>query len=103
MALGRHAGARVKEPNCLKLEIRAGLLRASDRKDAALPNPTIPLAERPEARYTAQIAPATAIALTSGLWSLWFAQPLPSQARYMRKIITKLLIAVVPRHTAGDG
>jgi hypothetical protein len=43
------------------------------------------------------------LALTSGLWQLWFAQPLGSQAPVMRNIIAKLLIAVVPRHTAGDG
>jgi|GEM_PF-3928070 len=43
------------------------------------------------------------IALTSGLWPLCFAQPLGSRAPAMRNIITNLLIAVVPRHTAGGG
>jgi len=32
-----------------------------------------------------------------------FAQPLGSQLGIMRNIITILLIAVVPRRTAGDG
>jgi hypothetical protein len=31
------------------------------------------------------------------------AQPLGSSGGYMRNIITKLLIVVVPRRTAGDG
>jgi len=31
------------------------------------------------------------------------AQPLESHVRIMRNIITILLIAVVPRRTAGDG
>jgi hypothetical protein len=35
--------------------------------------------------------------------SLWFAQPLGSPSGQMRNIITKLLIVVVPRRTAGDG
>jgi hypothetical protein len=32
-----------------------------------------------------------------------FAQPLGSQIRVMRNIITILLIVVVPRRIAGDG
>jgi hypothetical protein len=32
-----------------------------------------------------------------------FAQPLGSLSRQMRNIITKLLLIVVPRRTAGDG
>src|SRR5258707_12835126 len=35
--------------------------------------------------------------------SLWFAQPLGSPSGQMRNKITKLLIVVVPRRTAGDG
>jgi hypothetical protein len=41
--------------------------------------------------------------LTSGVSPLWFAQPLGSPSGYMRNKITKLLIVVVPRRTAGDG
>ena len=41
--------------------------------------------------------------LTSGVWSLCSAQPLGSPSYEMRNIITKILIVVVPRRTAGDG
>jgi hypothetical protein len=41
--------------------------------------------------------------LTSGARSLCFAQPLGSLGLYMRNIITKLLIVIVSRRTAGDG
>jgi hypothetical protein len=41
--------------------------------------------------------------LTFGGSPLWFAQPLGSPSGYMSNKITKLLIVVVPRRTAGDG
>lgn len=41
--------------------------------------------------------------LTSGPRPLWFAQPLGSLGLNMRNIITKLLIVIVSRRTAGDG
>ena len=41
--------------------------------------------------------------LTFGVWPLCFAQPLGSPSGHMRNKITKLLIVVVPRRTAGDG
>jgi hypothetical protein len=36
-------------------------------------------------------------------FAVMFAQPLGSPSGYMRNKITKLLIVVVPRRTAGDG
>src|SRR5216684_7569541 len=43
------------------------------------------------------------LALTFGVWLLWFAQSSRSPSGQMRNKITKLLIVVVPRRTAGDG
>jgi hypothetical protein len=41
--------------------------------------------------------------LTFPAWAVCSAQPLGSTTGQMRNIITKLLIVVVPRRTAGDG
>ena len=60
----------------------------------------IPLAER---RNPVKLSKSRwRLPLTSGLAAIT-AQPLGSPSRQMRNIITKLLIVVVPRRTAGDG
>ena len=54
-------------------------------------------------RLRSQLSASYRLALTFGVWQLCFAQPLGSLSRPMRNKITKLLIVVVPRRTAGDG
>ena len=50
-----------------------------------------------------EIACSCRLPLTFGGLDAMVAQPLGSPSRQMRNIITKLLIVVVPRRTAGDG
>lgn len=63
----------------------------------------LPLAEPGERRYTGKIARERPHCLDIRALAAMFAQPLGSRAPEMRNIITKLLTAVVPRHTAGGG
>jgi hypothetical protein len=60
------------------------------------------LAECPEPGYSPKVAGKAASLDFWGLMAIT-AQPLGSPSRNMRNKITKLIIVVVPRHTAGDG
>jgi hypothetical protein len=60
------------------------------------------LAECPEPGYSPEIAGKAASLDFWGLMAIT-AQPLGSPSRNMRNKITKLIIVVVPRRTAGDG
>jgi hypothetical protein len=57
----------------------------------------------PNLAMMAKVASCAAFALTFRGRALWSAQPSGSLSANMRNIITKLLILVVPRRTAGDG
>ena len=65
--------------------------------------PILPLAEPGERRYTAKIARERPHCLDIRALAAMFAQPLGSLSHSMRNIISKLLIIVVPRRTAGGG
>jgi hypothetical protein len=60
------------------------------------------LAERPEPGYSPKVAEKAASLDFWGLMAIT-AQPLGSPSGSMRNKITKLIIVVVPRRTAGDG
>jgi hypothetical protein len=64
--------------------------------------PKFPLAEPQKPGYADKIVRTGGFALTKGRLSVCIAQPLGSQHRVMRNIITILLI-VVARRAAGDG
>jgi hypothetical protein len=60
------------------------------------------LAECPEPGYSSKSLEKAASLDFWGLMAIT-AQPLGSSSRNMRNKITKLIIVVVPRRTAGDG
>ncbi|OAF18011.1 hypothetical protein AXW67_05685 [Bradyrhizobium neotropicale] len=62
-----------------------------------------PLAEPREHRYTAKIAWEWPLCLDIQALVAMFRATFGKPGAAMRNIITKLLIAVVPRHTAGGG
>ena len=102
MAHGSHSGARVARtrnleiPQCAIAHLRSG---PSDH-----PGMTIKCArEMPGIRLNYTNRAEQGLPLTFGGSPLWFAQPLGSLSGHMRNKITKLLILVVPRRTAGGG
>jgi len=88
--------ARGQFPDCASLHLGYGAtaMRLRPRKNARRTAGTrLNCAKRAE----------RCLPLTFGGSPLWFAQPLGSPSGYMSNKITKLLIVVVPRRTAGDG
>jgi hypothetical protein len=59
--------------------------------------------EMPKTRLNCTNRAERRLPLTFGGSPLWFAQPLGSPSGHMSNKITKLLIVVVPRRTAGNG
>src|SRR6267154_2785450 len=91
------AGARVKRADTEYLEI------PGPREDAC-PGMTAKNTRRtPGTPLSCGNRAERGLPLTFRGSSLWFAQPLGSPSGQMRNKITKLLIVVVPRRTAGDG
>src|SRR5712691_9901966 len=102
MAHGCHSGARVARtrnleiPRCAIAHLRSG--------PSNHPGMTIKCARRTAGtRLNCAERTERRLPLTFGRSPLWFAQPLGSPSGYMSNKITKLLIVVVPRRTAGDG
>src|ERR1700694_4483032 len=111
MAFSRHSGARVARTSDVQLHIGESRDSGSTRRRVSRNDGGHRAWLEPENRsrpgqktpLSSKSCASCGLPLTSRVWPLWFAQPLGSLSGHMRNIITKLLIVVVPRRTAGDG